>query len=142
MNLDLIRPKNELEYLLLSTFQHCESLFDKTYKKPQETLEFTLTQPKNKFSFQPPIALCLDSKWMIGLTKLVKHTFNLEKTTEKNKLEFYTDFLISFLPQKKEDELQEILSISCISPKRLRDQNIGPLIIITNQKPSFEKRHH
>ena len=42
----MIRPKNETKCLLLSSTKNCETLIKQTHAKPQETLEFTLTKPK------------------------------------------------------------------------------------------------
>ena len=38
MNLNMIRPKNETEDLLLSLTKNCESLFNQTHRKAEETL--------------------------------------------------------------------------------------------------------
>ena len=67
MNLDMIRPRKETEDFLLSRNKNCGKLFEQTHRKPQETLEFKLTQPMDTFSFKPSIILGLDLKWMFGL---------------------------------------------------------------------------
>ena len=46
MNLNMIRPKNETEDLLLLITKNCETLIDQTYRKPEETLEFKIFKPK------------------------------------------------------------------------------------------------
>ena len=46
MNLDKIRPKIETDGLLNTKTKNCQTLFNKTYTKPQETLEFKPTQSK------------------------------------------------------------------------------------------------
>ena len=35
MNLKMIRPKNETEYLLLSITRNCETLIDQTHRKAE-----------------------------------------------------------------------------------------------------------
>ena len=70
MNLDMVRPKNEIEDLLLSITKICETLIHQTHTKRQETLEFKLTKPKKTFSLKPSVYLDLDSDWMFGLTSL------------------------------------------------------------------------
>ena len=45
----MITPKNKTEDLLLSMTKSFETLFEQTHKKPQETLEFKLTKPKETF---------------------------------------------------------------------------------------------
>jgi len=68
MNLNMIRPKNETENLLLSITRNCETLIKQTHTRPQETLEFKLTKPRETFNFNPPITN--EGSWMIGLTSL------------------------------------------------------------------------
>ena len=52
MNLNMIRPKNETEDLVLSVTKNCETLIEQTHKKPEETLELKTYQIKRKFFFQ------------------------------------------------------------------------------------------
>ena len=40
MNLDMFKPRNESDDLLLSITKNCKKLIDQTYKKAEETLEF------------------------------------------------------------------------------------------------------
>ena len=49
MNLNMVCPKNETENFLLSVTKNCETLFNQTHTKPQETLEFKLTQSTATF---------------------------------------------------------------------------------------------
>ena len=51
-NLDMVRPKNETEYLLPSITKNCQTLIHQTHTKPQETLEFKLIKPKEIFCNQ------------------------------------------------------------------------------------------
>ena len=39
MNLNMIRPKNETEDLLLSITKNCETIIKQTHRKPEETLD-------------------------------------------------------------------------------------------------------
>ena len=55
MNLNMIRPKSEIEDLLLSISKNCEKLVDQTHGKPEETLEFKMLKPRETFHFNPPI---------------------------------------------------------------------------------------
>ena len=57
----MFRPKNETD-LLLSITKNGETLFEQTHTKPQETLDFKLTQPRETFSFRPSINVGVDSK--------------------------------------------------------------------------------
>ena len=68
LNLNMIRPKNETENLLLSITKNCETLTEQSHRKAEETLEFKKTKPKETFHFKPQISI--EGSWMIGLTDL------------------------------------------------------------------------
>ena len=53
MNLNMIRPKNETEDLLLSITKNCETLIEQTHRKAEQTLEFKLNKSRETFRFQP-----------------------------------------------------------------------------------------
>ena len=55
MNLKMIRPKNVSEDLLLSITKFCETLIEKTQRKPEETLEIKMTQPRETSHFTPHV---------------------------------------------------------------------------------------
>ena len=80
MKLNMIRPKNETEDLLLSITKNCETLIGQTHRKAEETLEFKMIKPKETFHFNPPIEVKED--WMLGLIdlELYNSIFNI---TEK-----------------------------------------------------------
>ena len=48
----MIRPESETEDLLLSVIKNCETPTKQTHTKPQETLEFKLTNSRRIFFFQ------------------------------------------------------------------------------------------
>ena len=68
MILNMIQPKNETENLLLSVTKNCETLFEQTHRKPEETLEIKMDKPREIFHFKPPMVIKGD--WMIGLVNL------------------------------------------------------------------------
>ena len=95
MNLEVIRPKNETEDLLLSVTKNCETLIKQTNTKPQETLEFKLTKSRETLSFKPPIPI--EGSWMVGLTCLkcynsVFNTIHKKKTNSNFKQILLTSF--------------------------------------------------
>ena len=57
MNLNMNRPKNETEDLLLSKTKNCEKLIEQTHRKTREVLEFKLIKPRETFHFEPPIQI-------------------------------------------------------------------------------------
>ena len=83
MNLNMIRPKIETEDLLLSITKNCETLIEQTHRKPEKTLEFKMTKPRETFHFNPPIQIKGD--WMIGNTDLEVYNSIFNITEENNR---------------------------------------------------------
>ena len=129
MNLNMIRPKNETEDLLLSVTKICETLIKQTHTKPQETLEFKKIKSRETFHFSPPVEVKED--WMIGLTSLEVYNsiYNITKTI--NKFELYTDTFDDFSFTELKDELEEIFNNSDTTPYHLQHEIIGPRSIQT-----------
>ena len=140
MNLNMIRPKNETEHLLLSITENCETLIEQTHTKPQETLEFKMITLRETFLFKPPIQVKGD--WMIGLVDLEVYNFIYNITEENNKFELYN------IPDEKaggvtyeevRDEIEKDLDIEDITAADLQDDIIGP-ITIEEYKEQVSKR--
>ena len=110
--------------LLLS--KNCETLIKETHKKPQETLEFKLTQPRATFFFKAVFNLGYYSNCMIGLLSL--EVFNsIFKIIEENiRFELYTDNFDEFSFEELKDELEEVLNNSDITPSPLRHETLRP----------------
>ena len=70
--------------LLLLIKKHTDTLIQQTKTKPQETLEFKMTQSKQTFSFNPPINLFEQDKWLLAVSSLecTNSVFNI--TNENN----------------------------------------------------------
>ena len=119
MNLNMIRPKNEIEDLLLSITKNCEKLVEQTHRKHEETLEFEMIKPEETFHFNPPIDI--EGDWMLGLVDLeVSNFFFIQKKI--NNFELYTDTFEEFSFEELKDELEEILGISNITDDHLEDK--------------------
>ena len=56
--------------LLLLIKKHTDVLIQQTKTKPQETLEFKMNKQVQTFSFNPPINLVEEGKWLLGVTSL------------------------------------------------------------------------
>ena len=138
MNLNMIRPKNETEDLLLSITKNCETLIEQTHRKPEETLEFKMTKPREIFHFKPLIQVKGD--WMIGLTNLEVYNSIFNISDENNKFDIYRAKGDKFGFLELKDELEEILNISHITDDHLNDEILGPRIIDEYIKLSNEKR--
>ena len=70
--------------LLLLIKKHTDTLIQQTKTKPQETLEFKMNKQMQIFSFNPPINLVEEGKWLLGLSSLecTHSVFNI--TNENN----------------------------------------------------------
>ena len=134
----MIHPKNETEDLLLSITKNCETLIEQTHRKPEETLEFKITKPREIFHFKPPIQVKGD--WMLGLVNLEVYNSIFNITKENNKFDIYRgeDDKFGFLELK--DALEEILNISHITDDHLNDEILRPRIIDEYIRLSNEKR--
>ena len=140
MNLNMIRPKNETEDLLLSFTKNCETLIEQTHRKAEETLEFKMTKPRETFHFKPPIQVKGD--WMIGLTDLEVYNSIFNITEENNRLQLYKvpdekSGGVSYI--KVRDEIEKDLDIEDITAADLQDEIIAP-IIIEKYKKQVTKR--
>ena len=70
--------------LLLLMKKHTDTLIQQTKTKPQETLEFKMNKQMQTFSFNPPINLVEQDKWLHGVSSLecTNSVFNI---TNENK---------------------------------------------------------
>ena len=136
----MIRPKNETENLLLSITKNCETLVEQTHRKPEETLEFKMTKPREIFHFKPPIQTKGD--WMLGLIDLEVYNSIFNITKENNKFELYTDTFDEFSFPELKDELEEILNIPEITDDHLEDETLAPRIAETYWKLRSDKTSH
>ena len=139
MNLNMIRPKNEIENLFLSITKNCETLSKQTHRKAEETLEFKMNRSKETFHFKPPISI--KGEWMIGLTDLEVYNSTFIVTEENNKFEIYRDMSDKFGFLELKVEIAEILDISHITDDHLNDEILGPRIIDEFIKLSTEEEN-
>ena len=130
MNLNMIRPKTQTEDLLLSITRNCETLIQQTHRKPEETLEFKMTKPREIFHFTQPIQTKED--WMLGLVNLEVYNSIFNITEENNKFELYTfpdEKAGGVTYEKVRDETEKDLDIEDITAADLQDEIIAPIII-------------
>ena len=139
MNLNMIRPKNQTEDLLLSITKNCQTLIKQTHRKAEETLEFKMTKPREVFHFKPPNQIQGD--WMIGLTNLEVYNSIFNISEENNKFEIYRDMTAKFGLLELKDELEDILNIPHITNKHFDDEILGPRIIDEFIKLSNENKN-
>ena len=140
MNLNMIRPKNETEDLLLSIIKNCETLIEQTQRKPEETLELKMIKPREIFHFTPPVPIKGD--FMIGLADLEVYNSISNITEQNNRLELYKfpeEKAGGVSDKKVGDEIEKDLDISDITATDLQHDIIGP-IIIEEYKEQVTKR--
>ena len=140
MNLNITQPKNETEDLLLSITKKCEKLVEQTHGKPEETLEFKMTKPREIFHFKPPIHTKED--WMLGLIDLEIYNSIFNITKENNKFKLYTDTFDEYSFEELKDEVEEILNIPEITDNHLEDETLAPRIAETYWKLGNHKTSH
>ena len=70
--------------LLLLIKKHTDTLIENTKSRPQETLEFKMNKQMQTFSFNPPINLVEEGKWLLGVSSFecTNSVFNI--TNENN----------------------------------------------------------
>ena len=139
MNLNMIRPKNETEDLLLSKTKNCETLIEQTHRKAEETLEFKMKISRETFHFSQPIQI--QGNWMIGLTDLEVYNSIFNITEENNKFEIYRDTPTKFQFLDLKDEFEELLGIPHITREHLLDDETASRIIDEYHKLSHEKKN-
>ena len=86
--------------LLLLIKKHTDTLIEQTKTKPQETLEFKMNRQMQTFSFNPPINLIEEGRWLIAVSSLecTNSVFNI--TNENNSFSI-------IVPGHWEDEFSE-----------------------------------
>ena len=86
--------------LLLLIKKHTDTLIEQTKTKPQETLEFKMNKQMQTFSFNPPINLIEEDKWLLAVSSFecTSSVFNI--TDENNSF----SIIISGHYQNKSDE--------------------------------------
>ena len=130
MNLNMIRPKNETEDLLLSITKNCETLIKQTHRKPEETLEFKMTKSRETFHFNSPIQVKED--WMLGLVDLEVYNSIFNITEKNNKFDLYKfpdEKVGGVTYEKVRAEIEKDLDIEDITAEDSQDDIIGPIII-------------
>ena len=65
--------------LLLLIKKHTDTLIEQTKTRPQETLEFKMDKQMQTFSFNPPINLIEEDKWLLAVSSFecIKSVFNI-----------------------------------------------------------------
>ena len=70
--------------LLLLIKKHTDTLIEQTKTKPQETLEFEMNKQMQTFSFNPPINLVEEGKWLLAVSSFESTNSVFNITNENN----------------------------------------------------------
>ena len=70
--------------LLLLNKKHTDILIQQTKSRPEETLEFKMNKQMQTFSFNSPINLVQEGKWLIAVSLLECTNSVFNKTNENN----------------------------------------------------------
>ena len=101
--------------LLLLIKKHTDTLIEQTKTKPQETLEFKMNKQMQIFSFNPPINLIEEDKWLLGVSSFecTNSVFNI--------IDDYNSFSIIITghyqnesDEKTIDELNKLLELKSL----------------------------
>ena len=90
MDLSNFVTYDEKESLFLNIAKSNQESVENTHSKPQETLEFRMTNQKESFSFDVPLEL--NEKWMMGVTSLEVYKTVYNITDKNNKLQILPEY--------------------------------------------------
>ena len=121
--------KNEL---LLLFEKHTDTLIEQTKTKPQETLDFKMNMQTQTFSFNPPIKLVEEGKWLLAVSSFecTKSVFKI--TNENNSISIIIPgHYQNKADEKPIDDLKKLLELKSLElhveelKKRGNKINIG-----------------
>ena len=98
--------------LLLLIKKHTDTLIEQTKTRPQETLEFKMNKQRQTFSFNPPINLLEEGRWLlaVSLFECTNSVFNI--TNENNSFSIIIPgHYETESAQKTIDELNNLLEL-------------------------------
>ena len=109
--------------LLLLIEKHIDTLIEQTKTKPQETLDFVMNKQMETFSFNQPINLSEEGKWLLAVTSFGA-TYSVFNITDEN-----TSFSIS-------------IPSYCRIPNYLEDNIIDKLKDLQKPKSEYDIELH
>ena len=101
--------------LLLLLKKHTDTLIEQTKTKPQETLEFKMNKQMQTFSFNSPINLVEEGKWLmaVSLFDCTNSVYNI--TNENNSFSiFIPGHYQTEFAEKTIDELNKLLELKSL----------------------------
>ena len=103
--------------LLLLIKKHTDTLIEQTKTKPQETLEFKMNKQMETFSFNPPINLVEEGKWLmaVSLFDCTNSVFNINNENDSFSIIIPGHYHNKF-DEKIIDDLNNILELRSLEP--------------------------
>ena len=101
--------------LLLLIKKHTDTLIEHTKTKPQEALEIEMNKQTQTFSFNPPINLVEEGKWLLGVSSFecTNSVFNI--TSENNSFSIIIPVHYETESAEKTiDELKKLLELKSL----------------------------
>ena len=101
--------------LLLSIKKHTDTLIEQTKTKPQESLEFKLNKQRKTFSFNPPINLAEEDKWLLAVSSFecTNSVFNITDDNNSFSIILPCHYETEFA-EKIIDELNRLLELKTL----------------------------
>ena len=98
--------------LLLLIKKHTDTLIEQTKTKPQETLEFKMNKQMQTFSFNPPINLVEEGKWLLAVSSFecTNSVFNITNQNNSFSIIIPGHYEDKFA-EKTIDELNKLLEL-------------------------------
>ena len=102
--------------LLLLIKKHTDTLIEQTRTKPQETLEFKMNKQMQTFSFNPPINLVEEGKWLmaVSLFDCTNSVYNITNENNSFSIIIIPGHYESEFPEEIIDELDELLDLKSL----------------------------
>ena len=101
--------------LLLLIKTHTDTLIEQTKTKPQETFEFKMNKQMQTFSFNPPINLVEEGKWLLAVSSLECTNFVFNINNENNSFSIIIPgHYETESAEKSIDELKKLLELESL----------------------------
>ena len=121
--------------LLLLIKKHTDTLIEQTRTKPQETLEFKMNKQMQTFSFNPPINLIEEDKWLLAVSSFecTNSVFNI--TDENNSFSIIKPgHYLNESDEKTINDLNKILELKSLELHVKEVKKRGNKIKIANKE--------
>ena len=101
--------------LLLLIKKHTDTLIEQTKTKPQETLEFKMNKQMQTFSFNPPINLLEEGKWLLAVSSFecTNSVFNITNENNSFSIIIPSHYKTEFA-EKTIDELNKLIELKSL----------------------------